>query len=242
MRAESRPAAGPAAPGAGSAVPIGSSAVDGTEAGCGEGGEHERVRPDGLRDTFTTAGGAGVEELPHVAGVLVGAGRADRRAAVPAADEQHPVGFGVGAVAGAVRPVDESAKPNRSGAVAAASDLVGPPVVVVAAGAAHDLVHGPRPQGRGGHGRLPVTAPPQRGQGRAAGSRRRPRHAHALQATRTRAGAVLAHSKVSQSCRNRLDGAAGEPISRQRPDRPPRHRTVRQSGAPHAAPRPGGRG
>ena len=44
---------------------------------------------------FAAAGGAGVKELPHVPGVLIGAGRAHRRPSVPAPDQQHPIRLGL---------------------------------------------------------------------------------------------------------------------------------------------------
>src|SRR6476646_7031296 len=44
---------------------------------------------------FAAAGGAGVKELPHVPGVLIGAGRAHRRPSVPEPEQQHPIRLGL---------------------------------------------------------------------------------------------------------------------------------------------------
>src|ERR1700692_3673577 len=62
-------------------------AVHRSVAGCSEGGEHLRVSGDRGGDVVVSALAAGVHELPGVAGVEVGAGWADRGAAVVAA---HP--------------------------------------------------------------------------------------------------------------------------------------------------------
>lgn len=70
--------------------------MDRTEARCGQSGEHERMRPDGLRNAFAAAGDPGVQELPHVARVLVRTGRTDRGPPVAAPLEQDPVRLAVG--------------------------------------------------------------------------------------------------------------------------------------------------
>ncbi len=49
-------------------VPSGS--VDRTEARSGQRGEHQRMRPDRLRHALAAASGAGVQQLPHIAGIL----------------------------------------------------------------------------------------------------------------------------------------------------------------------------
>src|SRR5260370_3869768 len=74
-----RPASSP------SAGPVASGGVDRAEAWCRERGEDQRMRADGLGYALVSACCAGIEQLPHVPGVLVGAGRADRRAPVAAA-------------------------------------------------------------------------------------------------------------------------------------------------------------
>ena len=85
-------AGGPAARGPGS---VGAGGVHRPESGCGEGGEHQRVGSDRFRDALTATGGAGVEELPHIAGVLIRAGRAHGRSPVAAPDQQDSIRFGV---------------------------------------------------------------------------------------------------------------------------------------------------
>lgn len=49
------------------------------------------MRPDRGGDAFAATDGAGVEQLPHIAGVLIRARRADGHAAVAAADQQYPI-------------------------------------------------------------------------------------------------------------------------------------------------------
>jgi hypothetical protein len=61
--------------------------VDGAEAGCGEGGEHARVRGHACRDGLATAQ-SGCDELVGVVAVDGRAGRAAGGAAVAAADQQ----------------------------------------------------------------------------------------------------------------------------------------------------------
>jgi hypothetical protein len=74
---------GPAAGWSGS---VGAGGVDWPESGRGQGGKHQWVGSDGFGDALAAAGGAGVKQLPHVAGVLIGAGWADCCAPVAAAD------------------------------------------------------------------------------------------------------------------------------------------------------------
>ena len=96
------PLAGVAAGSAGqlAAALAGAGGVHRSEAGCGEGGEHARMRGHGLGDALA-AGQAGADDLPGVVLVDLGAGRADVLAAVAAGDQQHAAGFGVGVVHGA---------------------------------------------------------------------------------------------------------------------------------------------
>ena len=84
--------------------PVGAGGVDRPEPGRGEGGEHQRVRSDGFRDALAATGGTGVEQLPHVAGVLIRAGRAHRCPPVAAPHQQHPIRLAVGRVASARWP------------------------------------------------------------------------------------------------------------------------------------------
>ena len=66
--------------------------VDRPEARGGEGGEHARMRRDGLGDALA-AGHTGADELPGVALVDLRAGRADGLAAVAARHVQHSPGL-----------------------------------------------------------------------------------------------------------------------------------------------------
>src|SRR6476659_3886761 len=60
-------------------------AVDGSEAGCGQGGEHLGVLGDGGGHVVMSAVQAGMDQLPGVAGIQIRARRAGDRAAVVAA-------------------------------------------------------------------------------------------------------------------------------------------------------------
>lgn len=137
----------------------GASGVDGSEAGCGEGGEHQGVRSDGFGNAFASAGGARVEQLPHIAGVFVGAGGAHRCPPVPAPDQQHPIRLTVGRInrsptsGGAV--LDAPAEPDRVRAVPAPSHLLSPPVKVRSTGPDNDLFHRARGEAGGGGQRSP---------------------------------------------------------------------------------------
>ena len=155
--------AGPAGPAAGAAAaPVGAGGVHGPEPGGGQGEEHGRVRADGVRHALAAADGARVQQLPHVARVLVRAGRADHRPPVPAPDQQHLVGLGGGRPgldpAVGVGADEPAAQPDRPGAVPAAADLPLPRLEVPAAGATEHLGEGPgvgsgaRTLGRDGHG------------------------------------------------------------------------------------------
>ena len=105
--------------------------VDRPEGGGGEGGEHARVRGDGLGDAFAS-GQARADELLRVALVHRRAGRADRLAAVAARDMQHSPGFGGGVIDGRDLParqvdgVDPAAQPDRAGAASRAGELAFP--------------------------------------------------------------------------------------------------------------------
>ena len=109
------------------------------------------MRGDGLGDVFDAAGGAGVEQVPHVALVLVRAGRADRGPAVAAAHVGDPVRLAAGVV-GLDQPPARgvggaaAADPDRAGAVTAAFRLVGPAVEVGPGGAGAHLRHRGRHQ------------------------------------------------------------------------------------------------
>ncbi len=109
--------------------------VHGAEGGGGEGGEHARVRGDGVGDAFA-AGQPGADELVGVAAVGLGAGRADRGAAVPARDVEHLVGQGVGVegaddLAGSgVEVADGAVQPDRAGAAVGGGGAGQPGVVV----------------------------------------------------------------------------------------------------------------
>ena len=97
----------------------------------GEGGEHARVRGDGLGDALAS-GQSGADELAGVALVHGRAGRADGLAAVAAGDVQHSPGLGGGVVAGRdlaggeVDDVGPAAQPDRVGAGAGAGELAFP--------------------------------------------------------------------------------------------------------------------
>ena len=121
--------------------------VDRAEGRRGEGGEHARVRGDRLGDALA-ARQARADELPGVALVDRGAGRADRFAAVPARDVQHSPVLGGGVVdrgelaGGQVDGVDTSAQPDGVGAVSGGGELAFPRVEVG--------VVGGRPRSRAG--------------------------------------------------------------------------------------------
>ena len=136
-----RPAVAVAAPGAG--VPLDDAGVDRAERRGGEGGEHRRVVRRPVGDAFA-ADQAGADDLVGVALVELGAGRADRGAAVAARLVDHPVGH--------VRRCDRSdeqpagggfdggdgpGEPDRAGARGGGFD-VGEPGRVVRAGGAGD--------------------------------------------------------------------------------------------------------
>ena len=116
--------------------------VDGAEGRGGEGGEHARVRGNGLGDALAP-GESGADELAGVALVDRRAGRADGLAAVPARGQQDPAGLGGGVVdggqvaGGQVDGVDPAAQPYRVGAQPGAGGLPCPGVQV-----------SPRDQGR----------------------------------------------------------------------------------------------
>ena len=77
---------------------VAASGVHRPESRRGEGGEDQRVRPDRLRYALAATRSAGIEQLPHVTGVLIRTRRAHRRPPVPASDQQHPIRFTVGGV------------------------------------------------------------------------------------------------------------------------------------------------
>ena len=139
------PLAGVAAGSAGqlAAAPAGAGGVYGPEAGGGEGGEHARMRGDGLGDALA-AGQAGADDLAGVVLVDRGAGGADVLAAVAAGDQEHAAGFGVGVVhdaglaGGAVDGVNAALEADRAGAVAGGGELGFPAVEVVAGGELED--------------------------------------------------------------------------------------------------------
>ena len=145
-------AAGVAGPGpAVAAAPVGAGVLrDGpgvhrAEAGGGEGGEQAGWVATRVGDAFA-ADQAGPDELVGVALVDLGAGRADRFAAVAARLVDHPVGHVRGVAAGAGpgrwRPRRVSMVPaSRIGRVqpAAEVDVGEPGPEVVAAGAGRDL-------------------------------------------------------------------------------------------------------
>ena len=97
-------------------------------------------------------GGAGVEELPHVAGVLIRTRWAGRRPAVAAPDQQHPIRLCLRRVGdpptGSGAVFDAPAEPHWSGAVPAPGNLLGPPVEVRPPSPADDLFH--RVRGKNG--------------------------------------------------------------------------------------------
>ena len=105
--------------------------VDRAEGRRGEGGEHARVRGDGLGDALA-AGQAGADELPGVTLVHRRAGGADRLAAVAAGDVEHSPVLGRGVVdrgglaGGQVDSVDAAAQPDRMRAMAAGGELAFP--------------------------------------------------------------------------------------------------------------------
>ena len=72
--------------------------VDRAEAGAGQGDKVEWMLGHVLWHIFDAAGDSGVEQVPHVAVVFMGAGRADRRPAVATADVGHSIGLGCGGV------------------------------------------------------------------------------------------------------------------------------------------------
>jgi hypothetical protein len=117
----------------------------GPNPGAVKGGERQWVRPDRLWDALAATGGTGVEELPHVPGVLIRARRARCRPPVAAPDQQHPIRLGLGRVgnppAGLVTVLDTAAKPNRAGAVPAPGDLLSPPIEVRPPSPTDDLLH-----------------------------------------------------------------------------------------------------
>ena len=119
--------------------------VHGSEAGGGEGGEHARMRPHRVGDAFA-AGEPGADQLVGVAPVGLGAGRADRGAAVPARGVDHPVGQGVGVqgaedlAGGGVQVADRAAEPDGADAAAGGGGPGEPCVVVVAGGAVEQFV------------------------------------------------------------------------------------------------------
>jgi hypothetical protein len=83
----------------GTGVVANGAGVHRAEGGGGEGGEHGRVRGDGLGDALATDQ-PGADDVVGVAAVGLGAGAADRVAAVPACLVDHLVGY----VAGGVGP------------------------------------------------------------------------------------------------------------------------------------------
>jgi len=118
----------------------------------GEGGEHARVRGDGLGDALAS-GQPGVDELPGVALVDGRAGGADALATVAAGDVQHsPVLDGRvvdrgGFAGGPVDGVDAAAEPDRVGAGAGAGELPFPGAEV-SPGDGLSVVVGVRPRSR----------------------------------------------------------------------------------------------
>ena len=135
-------AAGPA--GQLAATSAGAGGVHRAEAGCGEGGEHARVRGHGVGCSFA-AGEAGADDLAGVVLVDLGAGGADVLAAVAAGDQEDAAGLVVGVVhgagfaAGAVDGVDAALQADRVGAVAGGGELGFPAVEVVAGSEVEEL-------------------------------------------------------------------------------------------------------
>ena len=115
--------------------------VNGAEGGGGEGGEHARMDRHRLRDALA-AREPGADQLVGVGPVGLGAGRADRGAAVPACGVDHPIGRRrsvlrvrrISPVAG-VDVVDLAAQANRTRASASGGGLGEPGRVVIAGGA-----------------------------------------------------------------------------------------------------------
>jgi len=104
--------------------------VHGAEGGCGEGGEHARVRGDRLGYAFA-ASEPGTDELAGVTLVDGRAGRADHLAAVAARGEQDAVWFGGGVVdraqfaGGQVDGVDAAAERDGVAALVVPGGVVG---------------------------------------------------------------------------------------------------------------------
>ena len=142
VRAEAGLAAG-AASGDLAAV-AGDAGVHGAEGGGGEGREHARVDGDGFGDALAS-GEPGADELVGVGAVGLGAGRADRGAAVSARQVDHLVRVVVGVEGGedlsgrGVDVADGAAEPDRADASPGRQGGCEPLGVVVAGGAVEKL-------------------------------------------------------------------------------------------------------
>jgi len=101
-------------------------AVDVSERLCCQGREDLGVLGYGVRDAFASSGQAGVDELPHVAAVLVRTRGAARLAAVAAADHQRAIGLVCGRVHGLVAMEYDATQPDRMPARASSADLLQP--------------------------------------------------------------------------------------------------------------------
>ena len=109
-------------------APVVPAGVNGAERRSGERHEGLGVRTNGLGDALSPAGQARVDELPHVAAVLVGARRTAGLTTIPAAHHEDTVGLvgrRVGESAAAHHP---TAEPDRPAASSGPLDLLEPPL------------------------------------------------------------------------------------------------------------------
>ena len=133
-----------AAPG-GPAAGSGTAGVHGAERGRGEGGEHARMGAHRFGDVLA-AGEPGADELVGVAAVGLGAGGADRGAAVPAGGVEHLVRQRLGVqsaddfTGGRVDVADGAVQPDRADAATRGGGPGQPGVVVVTGGAVEQFV------------------------------------------------------------------------------------------------------
>jgi hypothetical protein len=107
-------------------APVVGPAVDCSERRCRQAGEYLWVLGYRLRHALSSAGHAGVDELPHVAAVFVRARRTARLTPVAAPDHQCPIGLVHGRVDAFVAAQHDPAQPDRMTARAAPADLLQP--------------------------------------------------------------------------------------------------------------------
>ena len=123
-------------------APVVRSAVDRPERWRRQAGEDLRMLGDLFGDAFATTGHAGVDELPHVAAVLVRTRRTARLPPVATPHHQRAIGLAGGRVHGLVAAHDDATQPDRMAARARPANLLQPALALGITRPGDQALHG----------------------------------------------------------------------------------------------------